>query len=72
MFVEVLLNETKNPFYSIAQFYWKMKKFKKKKLGLTLCKTEQPLQAMELQEKEEKKDENGTMVQGNILERTLR
>ena len=41
-------------------------------MEFTLCKTEQPLQAMEFQEKEEKKDENGTMAQGNILERTLR
>ena len=26
LFVEVLLNETKNAFYGIAQFYWKIKK----------------------------------------------
>ena len=68
----MLLNETKNAFYGIAQFYWKIKKLNKKKLGFTLCKTEQPLQAMEFQEKEEQKDENGTMAQENILERTLR
>ena len=30
--------------------------FKKNKFGFTLCKSEQPLQGMELQEKERQKD----------------